>query len=342
MSYIKYRKHKILRYLDSLRNQWREFPPSLQIGLTDYCFNKCMMCGHWKRKDKQRLELQSLLDFLDIGKSLGLESVCYSGGDPFMYGEDLNSLMQWHVRNDMRFGFITAGFIPDNINLSLLSKAEWVRCSLDAIDSDIYEISRGGIRCDKVVESVKAMVSAGVNVAFGITIHNKNEAYIKEVFEFAISLKIFEIRVWVVRNVDGLEPNNKRGLINLLLSYKSYFSSLHIDNNFAETISILEFGEEQMSFDRCYACLFQLFIDAKGDIYPCCITAGDTEDSSNCNPLGNIYDEVLSWAVIRWRIDNFSKIPFKKLPEICHKNCILRLSTINHFAGKYWDEQNFI
>lgn len=340
MGYVEYREHKILRYMDSIKNGWRKFPPSLQIGLTDYCFNRCIMCGHWKRKNKSRLDLARLIESLEYGKDCGLESVCYSGGDPFMYGEELNALMQWHIENDVKFGFITAGYVSGDIDLELLSEAEWVRCSLDAVDPDIYKLSRGGISCGKVIESIKMMIANDVNVCLGITIHRGNEANIRDIFDFAISLNIHEVRAWIVRNADGLEPEDKAQLAPMLNVYKHLFKMAGVDNNIGETLSILEFGQEQLPFERCYACLFQLFIDANGDVYPCCIIAGDTEDSSNHSPFGNIYRD--SWHVIKSWIDNFSKFSSSQLPAICRKNCILRLSTINHFAGKYWDEQNFI
>lgn len=341
MGYIEYRKHKILRYLDSLKNGWRKFPPSLQVSLTDYCFNKCIMCGHWKRKNKSSLDLTRLIEFLTYGQDHGLETVCYSGGDPFLYGEDLNILMRWHIDNNVKFGFITAGYVPwGQIDFGLLPKAEWVRCSLDAVDPDVYRASRGGISCDKVVESIEMMVANNVNVCFGITIHRKNETNIKDIFDFAISLNIHEVRAWIVRNVDGLEPENKALLASMLSLYRQLFKMTNIDNNLVDTLNILESKREQLPFDRCYACLFQLFIDANGDVYPCCIIAGDTESSANHSPLGNIHND--SWRVIKSWIDNFSALSFKELPAICRRNCILRLSTINHFANKYWEEQNFI
>ena len=43
--YHSYRESKVVRYIDSIKSGLREFPPSLQIGLTDHCFNRCITCN---------------------------------------------------------------------------------------------------------------------------------------------------------------------------------------------------------------------------------------------------------------------------------------------------------
>src|SRR4030065_170754 len=134
---------KIARYLDSLKYGWRKIPPSLQIGITDHCFNKCIMCGHWQRPNKSVLAWHDLMPFLAQAKGKGLESVCYSGGDPFTYYA-INDVMEWHMNNDIKFGFITGGYVPSSIDMSLLKCAQWVRVSLDAIGCDAYANIRGG------------------------------------------------------------------------------------------------------------------------------------------------------------------------------------------------------
>src|SRR4030067_1172532 len=160
---------KIARYLDSLKYGWRKIPPSLQIGITDHCFNKCIMCGHWQRPNKSVLAWHDLMSFLAQAKGNGLESVCYSGGDPFTYYA-INDVMEWHMNNDIKFGFITGGYVPSSIDMSLLKCAQWVRVSLDAIGCDAYANIRGGVLFSEVDNSIKSMIRYGVNVELGITI----------------------------------------------------------------------------------------------------------------------------------------------------------------------------
>lgn len=340
MDYKEYRKDKIMRYLDSLKNGYRIFPPSLQVALTDKCFNTCPMCSHWRRKDKQVLSKPAIMDFLEYGESKGLESVCYSGGDPFAYkSESLNSIMYWHVANNVNFGFIASGFVPDIVDLELLALSSWVRCSIDDVGDPEYRQSRGGIGWAKVQTSLANMIKAGVNVCFGVTIHKYNQYHIGKVFELAMNLGIKEVRTWVVRNVPEMRPSNPGYVAYTLCSFRDRFEKCGIEHNLDQALDILYGHSEQLPFDHCYACLYQLFIDASGDIYPCCIIAGDTEESAHHPPLGHILDK---WPQMVTQIYKYSTIESEQLPQICGSNCILRLSTINHFAGEQWEDKHFL
>ena len=208
--YENYRKDKVLRYLDSFKNNYRKFPPSLQVALTDRCFNKCSMCGHWKRKDKMELNIDAVIRFLTIGYHKGLETVCYSGGDPFAYGVDsLSRLLDYHEEFKIPFGFITSGFLSGQ-HISLIDKianAEWIRVSLDAIDSVIYEKCRGGVKSPMILKSMYVLREAGANVCFGVTVTKDNIYHIPDILRFATLFGTKEVRLWVVRENPDLEPS---------------------------------------------------------------------------------------------------------------------------------------
>ena len=90
------------------------------------------MCDHHLRKDKAISDIDSWLYFL-IDRSK-LESVCYAGGDPFTI-KRMNEVMDFHIKNDIAFGFITCGFLPDWIDLKLLKKARWDPLLMSCVSS---------------------------------------------------------------------------------------------------------------------------------------------------------------------------------------------------------------
>ena len=356
MLYKDYRREKVLRYLDSLKYGWRKFPPSLQIGLTDHCFNRCVMCGHWKRENKSIMDLPILLSFLSAAKEMGLETVCYSGGDPFAYPVNgLIRLIEHHQKLGISYGFITSGFCNSDL-VQHLKSAEFVRVSLDSVDAEMYKDSRGGVALDKVMESIGEMLWSEVNVGFGITAHRINVAGIEDVLRYAIKTGVSEVRVWPCREVPDLvmTANQTRRLSGVLSKYADILDLTNVSNNLKETAYSLVSGERVgLSFDQCYACLYQLFIHPNADVYPCCITAGDTQDTSHCDPLFNIKmlseTELLSnsdtadlFAIYWNRIMDYHSIKIANLPAICRRNCIPRLSTINHFAGKEMNRKLFL
>src|SRR5579883_97485 len=92
-SYRDRKENQVIRYIDAVKYGWRTFPVGLHLSLTDHCYNKCITCGHWVRPNKRRYPLSPLLRLLNFGKERGLESVVYTGGDPFAYGPELNTVM---------------------------------------------------------------------------------------------------------------------------------------------------------------------------------------------------------------------------------------------------------
>jgi len=315
------RENKIIRYIDSIKNGWRKFPPSLHIELTDHCFNKCIMCDHWKRDYKTALNTQALIAFLENGKKKGLESVCLSGGDPFAY-PGINDIMCWLSKNEIAYGIVTAGHVPYHISYSFIKKAKWVRVSLDATNNSDYKKCRGGaVSFDNIHNSVKHMNEYGVNVQFGITIHKHNIEDLEAIYLYAnkhgsrtdARLVYDHAKKLSIRNdeIGDVKRLSKKYLVNF-----DDYSPTHIE--------------------VCYACLYQNFIRADGGIFPCCILAGDTQLTTAADVnLGSIYTNEMSWTKY------FSCNRSDTVKKICNKLCIKRLDTINNTVHNKINERNF-
>lgn len=343
--YATYKHDKVIRFIDSLKHGWRKFPPSLQIGITDHCYNKCPMCGHWKRKHKTQLDVEVLLSFLAFGRSKGLESVGYSGGDPFAY-KALNKVMEWHVKNDVAFGIVTAGYVPRWVDMELLSEAAWVRVSLDTVDKELYnELRRGSINLPGVFDSISCMVDAGVRVGIGTTITRYNIepiSRIGEILPYAASNGIREVRFWLVREHSRMspDPTQKKALARFFILSLKHLSTL--DTNLETIIEELKPQAEVVRSEQCYVTLYQLFIDADGSIYPCCTAAGDTERDVRVTPYSSIYrrDLQMHWEIVIWP-DVVRFCQGKKLPAVCENECIQRHRIANRIAEENWDVKSF-
>ena len=334
MDYKTLRHDKALLYLDSLSKGYRKFPPSLQIGLTDYCWNECCMCGHWKKKDKRTLNFGFLLDLLNYGKGLGLETVCYSGGDPMLY-RHINELMSWHEKEDVEFGLVTSGHIPTKTDKRLLSLAKFIRISLDSIRNKTYSACRGGaIKVREIIHCIDDMNCN--NVGLGITLTKFNIEEIGELCDFAIEKGIKEVRMWPVRHRPDLSiiPDNE--ILSTLLHYSRKLDTFGTKNNLSLTARSMR-KEPISKFDFCKAALYQMFITPDMNFYPCCIMAGDTEDSPNMQPFDDSsFESVLQGA------KDFSMLPFDQRPGVCSTGCTPRLSFLNECACNNWGRKEFI
>jgi len=294
---------KVSRYFQRVMSPDHIGPISLQVALTDSCFNRCIMCDHPARKKMHRMEVTDWVRKLRLFKDAGLESVCYSGGDPMAY-TDFNDVMAAHIQLNIRFGMTITGYVPHYIDLNLLNRADWVRVSLDAVTPEVYEKVRGKTPVAKVKDGIERMVKAGVAVGLGITLHADNVADLPNVLAYADTLGIMDIETHHIVPDSGVRA-----------------------------VRVPEKWERKIEpFQNCHAVRYQLYIDAEGDVYPCCITAGDAQAVPQAQALGNLW--VDSWDAIWEEVLKYSKLNYKELPEICRTCCIQRLSQINSIVDQ--------
>lgn len=297
------RTAKVARYYERVRDGRNGAPVSIQVALTDRCYNRCIMCDHPLRTPRE-IKADQWLQFL-AARGSAVESVCYSGGDPMAY-RDFNRIMDYHINNDVLFGATITGYVPPFIDLERLRRAAWVRVSLDAVTPEVYAIVRGHTPVEKVLKGIDDMQRAGVNVCLGITVHKANEGDVPNVIDYAHKHGIHDI------DVRPVYPESKNG-------------GPGAERNI-------------MPFNNCHAALYQLYIDADGAVYPCCITAGDTRDGPTAQALGNIAEP---WDKVWASVVKFTRVEVENLPDICRTCCVQRLSEINHICGKLSMSKSF-
>lgn len=301
----KARQYKIDRYLNRVYSNLD--PVSIQAGIIDACFNTCPMCDHPARA-------KNIVSGERWGKFLRshpkLESVCYSGGD-MMGHPDLNDIMKTHISTEISFGFITAGYVPPTVDLGLLKCARWVRVSLDTIHSGVYETVRGGMPLETVIKSLERLRKAKVNVEMTLTIGKDNVGTLDHTL------------AWIRLNGYDADMHPQYGLTYADLGIAenlSYWKEIAQDQG----LTFAPFDNITPEPLKCAAVYYQSFIDSKGDIYPCCLTAGDTADKPVMEPLGNIDD----WRSYLNNRVAFSELQAHSRPDVCN-SCIERFVFIN-------------
>jgi MoaA/NifB/PqqE/SkfB family radical SAM enzyme len=275
------------------------------------------MCGHWKRKQKEYLYFEAFERFVNRLADRGLQTICFSGGDPLAHPH-INDFMNYCVENYFDFGLVTAGFVPDEVDEETLSNAKWVRISLDAIDYDLYEkIRGGGVNLREVHYGLLTYLEIGVEVQLGITAHKYNIDHIPLIID-AMSgypIKRIDIRP-VYKHSKDLYPTEEQ-IKNLMANKWVNREGVNTDSFYFQIKPV----------NRCWASLYQWFIRSNGDVYPCCIIAGDTENKpkkSIC--FGKISEKIDD---IYERAHKFSQSRSKDCLKICNRDCIERFWTIN-------------
>lgn len=311
---------KIMKYIDRVGGNLH--PPSLQVALTDKCFNQCGFCGHWLRKDHYEIDLSKWLRYLHWASENGLESVCYIGGD-FLAYRNCNEVMWRHTVLKMPFGLVTTGYVPNFVDLDMLKKARWVRCSLDAISSDVYDACRGGVKVEKVCDSIDKMLSKGTNVELFCALHNKNIVDVNNLINYALSINV---NLYFNKAEDGTCENDQYD-DSLFKHRKKEFD----DKGLVLGWDFNQYNNKSYLFNKCNAVYYQLYVASDGSYYPCCHLAGDTKEQSFIEPIGTIYDD---FSVISERLRQFSNLDSNQRPDQC-KNCGERFQTINQTVEQY-------
>lgn len=277
-------------------------PVTIQAAITDYCFNKCFMCDHYKRSNKTYIDSKTWIEF--IRSLTNTKTIFYTGGDSIMHPQ-INDIMLEHIKLDIDFGFITSGYIPKNVNVKLLKNAKFFNVSLDSIDENTYKKLRGGIELHKILDSIDFALKNEVNVNATIIVSNENKSEVHDIVEYCYKRKM------------NLRLNNLYGENIDINSISNEYAEMFNENGF-----VISSKNETYHFSKCVVPYYSMFIDSKGDVYPCCVLGGDTEISSNVNPLGNI---------LNFEDAKLNRIEFykKELNKKCN-NCISSFQKINN------------
>jgi len=126
---------KLLHNLDRLQEiQKCQFRPiSIQLAPTDKCNLNCTMCSV-KNREGNELTLEECMRVLRDFKTLGAQTVEYTGGgDPTMY-PFINEIIAYASVLGYKIGLITNGVKLDNILSTNLERLTWLRVSLNCLD----------------------------------------------------------------------------------------------------------------------------------------------------------------------------------------------------------------
>jgi MoaA/NifB/PqqE/SkfB family radical SAM enzyme len=268
-----------------------------------------------------------------------LETVGLTGGDPLAH-PDIAIILEYLYDLDIVYGVVTAGYMPKDLT-KLLAKAKWVRVSLDAVDGKIYSKARGGIAtAERVISSLAMMANAGCNLQFGITVNKLNAHHLPQILTKIKVMKeafgnISEVMVRAVcHHSDAMRATSIPDVDDQVAELKAFDISCDIELT----------RDPLLPIEHCYATMYQLYPAADGNVYPCCMTAADSEVTPHCRPLFN-YENLLSYkepihALMAARLAWIQVQP-DKLPAICKQDCPTRLNVMNFCAPHLLNLKNF-
>ncbi len=335
---IRMDSHKLIYHPDVV-SRWMKgeniYPIELEIGLTNACNHRCIFCAvDYTGYKPYILDSRILQDNLSELAPRGVKSIIYAGeGEPLLH-KDAPDIINRTKQLGIDVAVSTNGvLLTPEISKECLGSLTWIRFSTAGITEETYNKIQRGRPGDlsKVLTNMEAAVKVkkeqGLHTTLGVQLlllpDNKNEIVQMGKELRRIGVDYFTIKPFSqhpqsqhILQVDYKEMLELENEVKELETddYKVYFR--------AHAMQKLE-GER--CYRHCWALPFMVYIDAKGNLWPCIVFMGKEELK-----YGNINEE--SFVDI-WEGSRRKKVVEYFMNMDLEKNCreLCRLDEMNRY-----------
>lgn len=338
---IRMDSHKLIYHPDVVA-RWLKgeniYPIELEIGLTNACNHRCIFCAvDYTGYKPDRIDSQLLIKNLEEIAVKGVKSIIYAGeGEPLLH-KDAPDIINQTKSLGIDAAMSTNGvLLTPEVSKDCLGSLTWIRFSVAGITDKTYDKIQCGKQGDlsKVLsnmeEAVKVKREQHLHTTLGVQLlllpDNKDE-----IVQMGMELKKIGVDYFTIKpfsqhpqsqhilQVDYKEMIELEREVKELETegYKIYFR--------AHSMHKLEC---KRCYEHCWALPFMVYMDAKGNLWPCIVFMGKDELK-----YGNINEE--SFAAI-WEgshrkeiVDYFMNM---NLEENCRELC--RLDEMNRYLNE--------
>lgn len=315
------------------------YPIELEVGLTNACNHRCIFCAlDYTGYHPDMINTQILLDNLRELSMRGLKSVIYAGeGEPLLH-KDAPEILIKTKQMGIDAAISTNGvlFSPE-IAKDCLRTLTWMRFSTAAIHEDIYNqihcAKQGDL--EKVLNNMQEAVCIKKNQKLGTTIgvqmlllpENKNQAV-----EMARELRRIGVDYFTIKPFS--QHPQSRQLLQVdynqeMMDIEKQVKELE-DENFKVYFRThaMEMLKCKRVYKQCLALPFMVYLDAKGNLWPCIVFMGKENFS-----YGNLNEE--SFVQI-WEGKNREKLTEFFMQMDLESSCreICRLDEMNKYLNE--------
>ena len=329
---IRMDSHKLI-YHPQRVSEWMEgkniYPIELEIGLTNACNHRCLFCAvDYTGYQSVRMEGDLLRKRIKEFSQKGVKSIIYAGeGEPLLHRGAVD-LINETKNNGIDVAMSTNGvLLTPEVSRECLASLTWIRFSTAAITDTSYEkihqCKKGDLQIvlKHMQEAVRVKREQGASTTIGVQLlllpDNKDE-----VAAMARELKKIGVDYFTVK------PFSQHPQSGNILQV-DYQEMLDIEKELKEIATEdykIYFRAHAMKklvcergYRQCLALPFMVYIDAKGNVWPCIVFMGKEEMR-----YGNLYEESFEeiWEGGRRKrlVEFFSKMD---LEANCRELCSL-------------------
>ena len=294
--------NRLLWHGDKIR-QWQEgqnpYPISLDIHLTGSCNLECPRCAGGERKGC--LDTQVVYELLKELRKGDVRAVVYTGGGESTMHKDFSEIIKYTKGLGFRVGLITNGsLLTDEMMTTVATYGDWVRVSLDGYNNDTYNCNYGvaGNTFEIVCENIKRLVEirnslrSGCAIGVGYLIDDNVIPGMMSASEMVkgygvdyIQFRHFETysssseRSSMLENKKVVDFDISKFYQNLNKCLVLGNSKFRVSYNRGKFQGIAESYCRILDYNRCHGSQFTGTITSTGDVYICCVLAGEARFS---------------------------------------------------------------
>ncbi len=270
-----------------------------KFKLTWRCNLRCRMCGIWYRYPQGgELPVGLVLDSLRALHARGLRKVHFSGGEVLLY-EGFETVLGYGLELGLQVNMTTNGTLLDKewAKRLIQKRVHRVTISIDSADRAEHDTIRGregawdlSMRAIRLLRDRRERKGRGPRIAVNTVLTRSN---VKHVDKLHAVLREAGVDSWHLLPVDTehkADRPSKAQWEALSGQWEQWFPLLArppicwSGDRSSRKAAKGEFAGLFYSEHRCYAPWFNLFVDADGRVYSCCM--GRTE----MTPYGNLHE----------------------------------------------------
>lgn len=338
---IRMDSHKLIYHPDIVA-KWLEkgdvYPIELEIGLTNACNHRCIFCAvDYTGYKPDRIDSKLLIENLRELAPKGLKSIIYAGeGEPLLH-RDAPDIINQSKNLGIDAALSTNGvLLTPEVSRECLKSLTWVRFSTAGITDETYDKIQCGKPGDlsKVLynmeEAVRIKREQNLHTTLGVQLLLLPDNA-KEIAQMGRRLREIGVDYFTIKpfsqhpqsqhilQVDYQEMLELEKEVKELQTekFKIYFR--------ARSMQKLEC---KRSYKHCWALPFMVYIDAKGNLWPCIVFMGKDELK-----YGNLNEE--SFVEI-WEGNHRKEIVKYFMNMDLEQNCreLCRLDEMNRYLDE--------
>lgn len=286
-----YSPYKIMHRFDlieKLKNKEDFYPQQVHFVPTNTCNHNCSFCAYRMEgySSNETFEKQDTIPFdrcieiLNDLKAGGTKAIQFTGGGEPTVHPKIKEILKHTLDLGFELALVTNGMNLNDETIDILSKASWVRISLDSACKETYsKIKKVSLdKFDKTISNIRKFAltkSEGTTFGIGFVVTRENYKEIYAAAKICKDLGVDNFRISAsftthgIKYFDGILDEAKR-------LAKAAFDDFNDDNFtvfnlFNDRISDLFDGTQD--YDFCPMKNLVVYVGADLNVYTCCVQA---------------------------------------------------------------------